>query len=242
MRVLASERRERLLEALSNDGRVVASEAARQLGVSLDTVRRDLAGLEADGAVRRVHGGALAPRRVADRREIDVAEKAAIAQAARGLITDGELGLLGGGTTVLELARRLPDALEATVVTSALDVAVALLEHRGLEVVLLGGPVNPDTRTVVGGEAVEALGSLRADLCLLGACSLDADCGLTVLHRDEAIVERAMLARSARVGVLAAAGKLRASGPYVVGALDAVDVLVTDDRDFAAPGLEVIRT
>jgi DeoR/GlpR family transcriptional regulator of sugar metabolism len=241
MRVLASERREQLLEALAADGRVVASEAARRLGVSLDTVRRDLAELEADGAVRRVHGGALPPRRFVDRRAIDVPEKAAIADAARGLIADGQLVLLGGGTTVLELARRLPDTLEATVVTSAPDVAVALLDHRGLEVVLLGGPVNPDTRTVVGGEAVEALGALRADLCLLGACSLDAEGGLTVLHRDEAIVERAMLARSARVGVLAAAGKLRSSGPYVVGGIDAVDVLVTDDREFTAPGLKVVR-
>src|SRR5689334_4485280 len=140
MRVLASERRERLLEALAADGRVVASEAAAQLGVSLDTVRRDLDELAGEGAVRRVHGGALPARRFVDRREVDVPEKAAIAEAARGLIADGQLALLGGGTTVLELARRLPDTLEATVVTSAPDVAVALLEHRGLEVVLLGGP------------------------------------------------------------------------------------------------------
>jgi DeoR/GlpR family transcriptional regulator of sugar metabolism len=246
MRVLASERRERLLEALAADGRVVASEAAARLGVSLDTVRRDLDELESAGAVRRVHGGALppspSPRRFVDRREIDVPEKAAIAGAARGLVADGQVVLLGGGTTVLELARRLPDTLRATVVTSAPDVAVALLDHRGLEVVLLGGPVNADTRTVVGGEAVEALRSLHADLCLLGACSLDAEAGLTVLHRDEAIVERAMLARARRVGVLAAAGKLRSAGPFVVGALADVDVLVTDDPGFAADGLEVLRT
>src|SRR4051812_22768157 len=109
MRVLAHERRERLLEALAIDGRVVASEAAAKLGVSLDTVRRDLDELEIAGAVRRVHGGALLPRRFVDRRDIDVPEKAAIAEAARGLIADGQLVLLGGGTTVLELARRLPN-------------------------------------------------------------------------------------------------------------------------------------
>jgi DeoR/GlpR family transcriptional regulator of sugar metabolism len=245
MRVLASERRERLLEALAADGRVVASEAAVALGVSLDTVRRDLDELEAGGAVRRVHGGALppspSPRRFVDRRAIDVGEKAAIAEAARALVSDGQLVFLGGGTTVLELARRLPYTLRATVVTSAPDVAVALLDHRGLEVVLLGGPVNPDTRTVVGGEAVETLRSLRADLCVLGACSLDAEAGVTVLHRDEAIVERAMLQQASRVAVLAAAGKLHSAGPFVVGGLDAVDVLVTDATDFAAPGIEVVR-
>src|SRR4051812_25233240 len=113
MRVLASERRERLLESLAADGRVVASEAAATLGVSLDTVRRDLDELESAGTVRRVHGGALPARRFADRREVDVPEKAAIAGAASGLISDGQLVLLGGGTTVLELARRLPETLEA---------------------------------------------------------------------------------------------------------------------------------
>src|SRR4051812_44924937 len=122
MRVLASERREQLLERLGAEGRVVASEAAARLGVSLDTVRRDLDDLASAGAVRRVHGGALPPRRFVDRREIDLPEKAAIAEAARGLIADGQLVLVGGGTTVLELARRLPDALAATIVTSAPDV------------------------------------------------------------------------------------------------------------------------
>jgi DeoR/GlpR family transcriptional regulator of sugar metabolism len=136
--------------------------------------------------------------------------------------------VLGGGTTLVELARTLPADLRATVVTSAPDVAVALLEHEGLEVVLLGGPVNPETRTVVGGEAVEALRTLRADLCLLGACSLDAEGGLTVLHRDEAEVERTMVERSARVGVVTAAGKLGSAGPYVVGTAGDVDVVVTD--------------
>jgi DeoR/GlpR family transcriptional regulator of sugar metabolism len=243
MRVLALERRERLLQTLATDGRVVASEAAAALGVSLDTVRRDLDELEAGGAVRRVHGGALSPspRRFVDRREIDVPEKAAIAEAATSLVHDGMLVLLGGGTTVLELARRLPDTLRATVVTSAPDVAVALLDHRDLEVVLLGGPVNGETRTVVGGEAVAALRTLRADLCLLGACSLDAEAGLTVLHRDEAIVERTMLEQASRIGVLTAASKLGSAGPYVVGGLEAVDVLVTDATGFAAaPGMEVI--
>src|SRR5205823_3105002 len=85
---------------------------------------------------------------------------------------------------------------------SAPDVAVALLEHEGLEVVALGGPVHPETRTVVGAEAVDALRAIRADLCILGACSLHADAGVTVLHREEAIVERVMLERAARVAAV----------------------------------------
>ena len=247
-RVLAPERRQRLVRLLADEGRVVASEAAARLGVSLDTVRRDLDELAAAGAVHRVHGGALPPspsaRRFVDRREHDVAAKAAIADAAHGLVADGQVVVMGGGTSVLELARRLPESLRATVVTSAPDVAVALLEHEGLEVVALGGPVHPETRTVVGAEAVDALRAIRADLCILGACSLHPDAGVTVLHREEAIVERVMLGRAARVAVLAAAGKLGSGGPYVVGPAEAVDVLVTDAADTAeleARGIEVVR-
>jgi DeoR/GlpR family transcriptional regulator of sugar metabolism len=243
-RVLGSERREWLVSVLAVEGRVVASEAAARLGVSLDTIRRDLDELAAMGALRRVHGGALpaspSPRRFVDRRDQDVAAKRAIAEAARGLVTDGQVVVLGGGTTVLELARRLPDELEATVVTSAPDVAVALLDHTAVEVILLGGRVNPETRTVVGGEAVEALRTVRADLCLLGACSLHAESGLTVLHRDEAVVERAMIAQAARVAVLTAAGKLGSAGPYVVGTADDVDTLVTDGAA-PAPALDELR-
>ena len=86
-----------------------------------------------------------------------------------------------------------------------------------------------------------------ADLCLLGACSLHADAGLTVLHRDEAVVERAMVVQAARVGVLTAAAKLGSAGPYVVGTADDVDVLVTDagaaDQaldELRAHGIEVV--
>ena len=231
---------------------MVASDLAPRLGVSLDTVRRDLDGLATAGALRRVHGGALpasaAPRRFTDRRDRDLAAKRAIAEVAVGLVQPGSVVLLGGGTTILELARSLPDGLEATVLTSAPDVAVALLDHGGLEVVVLGGPVHDETRTVVGGDAVDALRRLHADVCLLGACSLHAKAGVTVLHREEAIVQRAMMERARRTAVLADATKLGSAGPYVVGPAEEVDVLVTDAAapagelaELVGIGVEVVR-
>jgi len=248
--MLASERRDLILELLGGEGRVVASDLAPRLGVSLDTVRRDLDGLAAAGALRRVHGGALplgaALRRPPDRVDVDATH--AIAAAACSLVHPGAVVLLGGGTAVLELARRLPGDLRATIVTSAPGVAVALLDHRSLEVVLLGGRVHAATRTVIGGEAVDTLRSLRADLCLLGSCSLHAEAGLTAGDREEAIVARAMIERSSQTAVLADASGLGAGGAHVVGAAEAVDVLVTDVTapaealaGLVALGIEVIR-
>jgi DeoR/GlpR family transcriptional regulator of sugar metabolism len=234
MTALGTERRELILRMLTDEGRVHAAELAPRLGVSLDTVRRDLDELGAAGSLRRVRGGALpqspSSPNFAVRESEDVSAKRAIADAAiEHLVEPGQLLALGGGTTVRELARRLPDDLRATVLTTAPDVAVALLDHPALDVVLLGGPVNSITRTVVGVEAIQALAGVRPDLCLLGACSIHAAAGVTIMNREEAFVERAMLQASARTAVLTAGSKLGTAGPYVVGATAEIDHLVTDD-------------
>src|SRR3954462_15984173 len=128
-RMLTAERRQANLARLTSDGKVVASELVNSLGVSEDTVRRDLKELDSQGLVRRVHGGALPPTptinpRFVERRKVDHAQKAAIGAAAAGLVRPGDVVLLSGGTTVLEFARRLPDDLDATVLTTGPDVAV----------------------------------------------------------------------------------------------------------------------
>ena len=236
---LSVERREQILRFLREDGRVVAADLPERLGVSLDTVRRDLDELAETGLLRRVRGGALPPSpsspRFVERTEQDLPAKRAIAAAAvERLIRPGQVIALGGGTTVREVARRLPPDLGATVLTTAPDVAVDLLDRPGLDVQLLGGPVNSETRTVVGYEAVDALSHVRPDLCLLGACSVDVEAGVTIQHRDEAQVERAMVAAATRTAVLADSTKLATAGPWIVGPLRDVGVLVTDGA--ADPG------
>ena len=111
--MLTAERRQAILDRLTNDGKVVASELVLTLGVSEDTVRRDLKELDSQGLLRRVHGGALPPPpivnpRFAERRKVDPAGKAAIGAAAAGLVKPGDVVLMSGGTTVLEFAHRLP--------------------------------------------------------------------------------------------------------------------------------------
>lgn len=111
---------------------------------------------------------------------------------------------------------------------------------------MIGGRVLPDSHTVVGPEAVDAVRGVRADLCVLGVCSLHPDAGLTQLHREEALVERAMIAASARAATLTGADKLGSAGPWPVAATTEIDVLVTDapkdaTAPYAARGVEVVR-
>jgi DeoR/GlpR family transcriptional regulator of sugar metabolism len=221
-----------ILAALDASGRVVSGEVAARLEVSVDTVRRDLAELEELGALRRVHGGAVrpvpGPRRFADRLERDDAPKAALAELGVALIPRDALVAIAGGTTTLLLAQRFPRDLETTVVTSSPDVALALRDHPSVEVDLLGGRLHGVSQTVTGGDTIAQLQSLRPDACVVSACGVDSDVGVTFREREEALVVRAMIERSALMIVLASADKLGSASPYVVAPAARVDVLVTD--------------
>jgi DeoR/GlpR family transcriptional regulator of sugar metabolism len=245
--VFSADRHAEILAALDASGRVVSTDVAERLGVSIDTVRRDLAELEALGALKRVHGGAIrpGPRRFAERLVSEDASKAAVAELAAGLVAPHSLVVLAGGTTVVALARRLPNDLEATVVTSSPDVAVALRDHPAVDVDLLGGRLHKDSQTVTGPDVVAQLQALRPDACLLSGCGVDAEVGVTFQDRDEALVVKTMIERSARTIVLAAADKLGSSSPYVVAPAAGIDVLVTDAPDadtipYARLGMTVV--
>jgi DeoR/GlpR family transcriptional regulator of sugar metabolism len=249
--LLGEERRELILRWLATEGKVRASDLALRLRVSLDTVRRDLQELADAGALRRVHGGALPPASpgpdsFVERLPEDVTAKSAVAQAATGLVRAGEVMVLSGGTTTLEFARRLPDDLEATVIATNPDIAVALADHRGLTVDVVGGRLHPEARTVTGPEAVDALRCVRPDVCVLTACSLHPQAGMTLRHREEALVVRAMVENAGRLLSLTTASKLGSAGPYPVAAIERIDTLVTDApgdvlQVYRDLGIEVVR-
>jgi DeoR/GlpR family transcriptional regulator of sugar metabolism len=242
----AQERQAEILTRLERDGRVVSATLAEELEVSIDSIRRDLQELEADGVLKRVHGGAVRPLhgqpRFVDRLQDDDPAKLVVATLAAGLIADGDVVAMSGGTTALYLARALRPGLRATVLTSSLDVAVELRTHPGITVDVLGGRLDPASQTLTGMVAVEQLRDVRPDLCLLSPCWVDLEHGVTLRDRAEADVIRAMVERSRRVVLLTSAAKLGATGPYVVAPVERIDLLVTDGpaEDYAARGIEVL--
>src|SRR6185503_630711 len=128
--MLTAERRQQILEALRRDGKVLATELSAALNVSEDTIRRDLRELAEAGLLQRVHGGAL-PRSPASasyiaRQSQAPSAKAAIARAAVQLLRSGQVIVLDGGTTTLQIAQQLPIDLRATIITNSPPIAVAL--------------------------------------------------------------------------------------------------------------------
>jgi DeoR/GlpR family transcriptional regulator of sugar metabolism len=249
--MLTEERRQVILELLRSDGKVVAAELSASLAVSPDTVRRDLRELAEAGLLRRVHGGALpaavGARPYAVRREQAPAAKAAIARATGRLLRHGQVILLDSGTTTLEVARHLPPELEATVITNSPPIAVALAEHPTVEVNVLGGMLEKDAQALVGAATVEALRSVRADVLILGLCSLHPEIGITVLDLEESYVKRQMIANAAEVVAVSSADKLGSAAPYVVAPIDELTHLVTERSasaeqlaQYRALGVEVV--
>lgn len=240
--MLSAQRRELLLDRLHRDGRLVARDLATELGVSDDMIRRDLRELATAGLVQRVYGGALpVSPAVADystRTAVAGDSKARVAAAAAGLVTPGAVVVLDGGTTALAVVGALPRDLRATVVTHSPTVAVALVDHHGVDVEILGGRLFRHSLVACGATAVEAAAGVRADLFLLGVTGVHAEAGLTTGDRDEATMKRALAARAGDTYVLASSEKIGAASPFEVLPLDAVSGVVTDAAD--GPALQAL--
>jgi DeoR/GlpR family transcriptional regulator of sugar metabolism len=250
--MLKSARQDFIVEALRRDGRVLASELAARLGISDDTVRRDLSELADAGVLQRVHGGALpmAPALPSfAARELQAPEaKLAIARAAAALVRDGQAAFFDGGTTARLVARHLPPELRATVITHSPTTAEVLMEHPSVDVVLLGGRVQKLSRVAVGAATVDAVRMIRADLYLLGVQGLHHEVGISTHDLEEAYVKRAMLESAAETVALVSSEKLGTAGRHVVAPASELTHLVTEraaPKEMIAPfenlGITVIR-
>ncbi|OKJ06635.1 DeoR/GlpR family DNA-binding transcription regulator [Kitasatospora sp. CB01950] len=239
--MLAAERRDHLLALLAREGKVVAKDVAADLGISEDSVRRDLRDLAAEGLCQRVYGGALpaSPAVVgyAERQSVTPDGKRRVAAAAVGLVRPGSTLILDGGTTALAVAGLLPADLDCTVITHSPTVVAALLEHPRAELFLLGGRIFKHSAVACGAAAVEAAQNVSADLCLLGVTGVHPEAGLTTGDADEAAMKRALAARAAETWILASAEKIGAASPFRVLPWPRIGGLVTD-ADPTHPVLE----
>lgn len=230
--MLAAERRDHLLGLLAREGKIVAKDVAAELGISEDSVRRDLRDLAADGLCQRVYGGALpvSPAVVdyAARQTVAPDGKRRVASVAAGLVRPDAALILDGGTTALAVAHALPQDLVCTVITHSPTIAAALLDHPKVELFLLGGRVFKHSAVTCGAAAVEAAQNVSADLCLLGVTGVHPEAGLTTGDAEEAAMKRALAARAADTYILASSEKVGTASRFRVLPWEEVTGLITD--------------
>ena len=232
--MLASQRRQSILGSLKRDGQAEAGFLSRQLGVSEDTIRRDLRAMAAEGLLKRVHGGATlnapAEANLAVRQTIAPESKVTVAKVAARMIAPGQIVLLDGGTTAVQVARHLAPDLKATIVTHSPTVAVELAEHRGIDIVVIGGRLFRHSMVAVGAAANEALSHIHADLFFMGVTGVHPVAGLTTGDFEEAYMKRALAARAAKTVVLASMEKIGATSPYRIADVVAANAVIVEAK------------
>ncbi|WP_226531094.1 DeoR/GlpR family DNA-binding transcription regulator [Microbacterium paraoxydans] len=233
--MLVTERRERILAVVRDRGTASIAELAAQLDVSEMTVRRDIDQLAEEGAVERVRGGVRVRggHRLAPVPAVS-AERRAIAALAAGFVEPGMAVGISGGATALALARELVRVPELTVVTNALPVSDLFSPPERADApytqnVVLTGGVRTPTQALVGPVAVRALEHLHCDLVFLDAHGLDVQAGMTTMNLLEAETNRAFMAATRDVVVLADHSRWGTVGLTTVADLADIDRLVTDD-------------
>jgi len=228
--MLTTKRKQLILSRLKRDGQFVAKAFSEELDISEDTVRRDLRELATEGLLQRVHGGALpASAAVGDmgaRAQLAPDEKRRLGRAGAALVQPGQLVILDGGTTSMQVVQHLPHELRATVVTHSPTIAVALAGHPNIEVLMLGGRLFRHSMVNIGASVIEAAARVRADLYLMGVTGVHAEAGLTTGDFEEAAVKRALHERAAETVVLATMDKLGAASPFTVAPLKEIAALV----------------
>jgi DeoR/GlpR family transcriptional regulator of sugar metabolism len=228
--MLTVQRKQLLLQRLSADGQLIAKDLAQELGTSEDTIRRDLRELAQAGKLQRVHGGALpasaAVGNLQVREQVFPEEKLVLGRAGAAMIQPGQVVILDGGTTALQVARHLDPSLRATFVTHSPNVAVALAAHPHIDILVLGGRLFRHSMVTVGAELIDAASRLRADLYFMGVTGVHPEAGLSTGDAEEAAVKRALHTRAAETVVLASSEKLLAASPFLVTTLGDISQLV----------------
>lgn len=229
--MLKKERHSYIIKQINLHNKVLSSDLSLQLKVSEDTVRRDLNELAEDGKILKVHGGALSKsfHFPYEQKEIYAQDsKKEVARKALTLLSEGMTVLTGGGTTMLEIARLIPDDLEATFFTISPLVALELAERKSLTVILIGGQLSKSSQVNMGAKTVSDLSDIGVDLCFLGANGIDHREGITDSDWEVVQVKKAMIRASSRSAIVCIGEKLNSVQKMKVCGLNAIDYLITD--------------
>ena len=228
----AKERHQRILSMLAANRQVSANDLSEMLGVSRETVRRDLVDLEEIGKVARVHGGAVMPEaRTEDpfrqRMATHLRAKTEIARKAVSLVQPGHTIMVDAGSTTAVFARELAKVPGISVITNSLDVATTL-QAGGLDVLLLGGRIAEDVPATVGELTLSEIRRFEVDICFSAPVALHPEKGSFFYDLQEAEISTAMAAQAAKTVALAHHTKLGETSRVRAWEVEGIGALVTN--------------
>lgn len=222
-----------ILEIARHEGRVTVEDLAERLGVTAQTIRRDLADLDEAGKLERVHGGAILRSGIVnigyqDRAALNAVEKAAIARACAAEIPPGASVFLAIGTTTEALARELRRHAGLMVVTNNLNVANILADNPQCQVIVTGGSLRRADGGLTGTLTESAIRQFKVDIAIIGCSALDQDGDMLDYDVHEVGVSRALIAQARRAWLVCDHSKLTRTAPARIESLSVLDAVFVD--------------
>jgi len=232
--MLGAERRVRIKKLLREEGSVKVSRLSKLFNVSEVTIRRDLAKLEKERAIKRIHGGAMAADSdtptfsFLSRTQEQAKEKELIGKKAAELIKDGSTIILDSGTTTSEIAKNLKKYRNLKVITNALNIALELADSPGISIVVPGGALKPPSLSLTGSRVVEFIKNVNVDMTFLSVQGVSLKEGLTNNSISDLYLKRAIIDAARQVHLVVDSSKFNKVGLYTIGPITVVDTIVTD--------------
>ena len=202
--------------------------------VSKVTVRRDIAELEELGIVKKVYGGVVLSSKAENlvpfftRQEDRAPEKLKIGRRAAAMVHSGDIILIDAGSTTASMVRFIDPGIRVTVVTNSLSVMTEAATHPNLRLITIGGEYLRETNSMVGIEAIQAVGNLNAQKAFLGATGISLTKGITNSSSIEAEIKRAIIKVSDRRILLADSSKFDRASLVTFALFSQIDVLISD--------------
>jgi DeoR family transcriptional regulator, aga operon transcriptional repressor len=232
--MLVDERRQHILSLIQAHGRVLVGELSRTLDISQITIRKDLDHLQAQGLIRRSHGGALPLQSGAlvdptlqEKQKQHSPEKQRIAAGAVKMVQESQCVMLDSGTTTTAVAQALKEFNHLTVITNAVNIATDLA-GTDFEVILIGGTLRKNSFSLVGPLAEDVLEEMHADILFLGVDGFDLEIGLSTPNFLESRVNRAMVKAAGRVVAVCDSSKFNRRSLSRIAPLSAIHCVITD--------------
>ncbi len=217
------------------NGEATVQQLSKMYDVSDMTIRRDLLKMEQAGLIKRTYGGAISVGRnietsVETRLSENLDRKIAIAELCVKLVRPKDTILMDAGTTVMEVARRLPEGLGLTVITNAMTVVNVLIDKPGIELMILGGPFQHTPQVTVGSSVIESIKSLNVSRAFITATGFSLDFGLTDANILQSEIKRHMMDRAQIRTLVIDSSKYGVLSLSRFADLKEFDQIITDDQ------------
>lgn len=230
--MLKEERQQTILSEVELHNRILLTDIAETLDVSIDTIRRDVKELDAEKKLRKVHGGAISlgftTNSARNQNIYALEQKRIIAHKAASMLKDGAVVFIDGGTTCLELAQLIPEHIELTCFTISLPVAMELSNKPNVTVIMVGGQISKESQIAIGANTIHNLAEIRVDFSFIGTGYVDAIYGLTEFDWDIVQIKKAVIKASKKTVLLSISEKLNSQHRYKTCDINAINTMITE--------------